>query len=208
MAHGVSFKPVLDNELLLDSGFPAPARKVSVFVGKRSGKLHAFKDVLIKGFPYGVEGVDSALGVEGMFDLVLIFLGKRESLTTMPLERRNFDFSDKTKKLEHKSSKRDSTQTLTNVRTDSSPSVVFGGFGEKGEKDSPDFKGKGVGGDERRHFPRLRFLSIALKSSLASSTTCWSNLRGQVLRQKTSAEGWEVCSFVWSRESYGRWGYR
>ena len=182
MANSISLKSMLDNKLLLDGGFSAPAWKVSILIGKRRRKLHAFKNMLIESLSNGVEGVNGALRVKGVFNFVLIFFGKREGLAAVPLERRNFDLSNKTKKLENKSNKRDSSNAIVGIRAYPSPSTMLGGFRKKSKENPPYFKGKGMGWGGTPAFSMSEVLEHSIEVELSKLDSVL------VKRARTSAE--------------------
>jgi len=72
----VFLEPVLENELLLDGSFSAPARKIGILIGEGRRKFHTFEKMFVVGFAYWVERVDGALGIKRVFDFGLVFFGE------------------------------------------------------------------------------------------------------------------------------------
>ena len=137
MTDMVSLKSVLHNKLLFDSCLSAPAWQVGVFIGKGSRQSHAPQKVFIEGFADRIKGVYGSLGIERMFDISLVFLGKAKGLAAVPLERRKRQLANEAKKLENKFGKIASARAVELGQPKSSPDAVVGVFGKQSKENSP-----------------------------------------------------------------------
>ena len=62
-------------------------------------------------------------------------------MTTVPLHRRDLNFSDETNKLENKFSEKNRANALAGIPANPCPSVMLGCFEKKSKKYSPYLKG-------------------------------------------------------------------